>query len=130
MASARINPGKVKAAYSDLRTRIARGLLAGAVVVVTEHQRRLNVANPMPYLTPSRRGEYPRKRTGNLQANVQYAPTSPAQIADLGYVDVGYTASGFYGEVLTDRGRLGIQDTADDVRDKVQAVIDRVASRA
>lgn len=129
MGSARLSPGAVKAAYGTVRDRIARGLLAGAVLLTTEHQRRLNVANPRPYLTPSKPGEYPKKRTGFLQAHVQYQPPTPAEAAALGYVDVGYVANAFYGEVLVDRGRKGVQDTAADLRGQIQAVIDRAAAK-
>ncbi len=38
----------------------------------------LNVSNPRPYLTPSKPGEPPRKRTGWLQRNVLYELDEPS----------------------------------------------------
>lgn len=121
----------VRAAYGDLRKRIGLALAAAATELVTEHQRRIGVMNPRPYLNSSKPGEYPRKRTGFGQANVIYLPASPAEIAELGHVDVGYAENAFYMQALVDnQGRLGIEETLEDLRPRLEAIVAAVAARS
>jgi len=121
----------VRSAYGDLRKRIGLALAAAAAELVSEHQRRIGVMNPRPYLDSSRPGEYPRKRTGFGQANVFYLPASPAEIAEAGHVDVGYGENAFYMQALVDnQGRLGIEDTLEEMRPRLEAIVAAVAQRS
>ncbi len=55
---------------ADLERRLAAKVRAAAGVLVVEHKRALGTRYP-PASTP---GEYPAKRTGNLQSSVQAVP--------------------------------------------------------
>ena len=90
----------------------AAGLLRAAIYLQRQHIVALNVSNPRPHNTPSKRGEYPRKRTGWGQRHVFYQPTSVAEIAKLGRVRIGYSENAFYMLILWHkRGRKGLPDT-------------------
>ncbi len=65
-----------------------------------QHVRRLSISNPLPYVTSSKPGEYPRKRTGNLIANVLWAPTDIVGIMTNFKVRVGVGQPGMYGLIL------------------------------
>jgi hypothetical protein len=121
----------VRGVFGDLRKRLGLALAAAAAELVSEHQRRIGIANPRPYLDSSRPGEYPRKRTGFGQANVFYLPKSPAEIAAAGHVDVGYGENAFYMQALVDnQGRLGIEDTLEEMRPRLEAIVAAVAARS
>lgn len=118
---------KIRSSFADIRGRTGLALAAAAATFVTEHQRRVGTANPRPYLDSSKVGEYPRVRTGFGQANVFYLPTSPDEIARKGYVDAGYGENAFYMQALVDnQGRLGIEQTLEDIRPQLEQVIDKV----
>jgi hypothetical protein len=81
----------------------------------------LGTMNPPPYVTPSQPGEYPRKRTGFLQSQVVYEPTSKAAIASQGSVRVGYSQNAFYGSILEiARKRLGLLATMDSLKGRIE----------
>lgn len=68
-----------------------------------------------PYPPASVPGQYPRKRTGNLLSSVQLFPKTAATLVKQYSrkpmkVVVGYAKKGFYGYILTWRGRKGPQD--------------------
>lgn len=113
----------IRASFDAIGMSIAQRLLLAAVTASIEHQRRLNRSNPRPYVDPSKPGEYPRKRTGYLQASTTYYPQSPRDVLLAGFVDVGYSESGFYGEALVNRGRKGIEDTIDDMRTQLEGIV-------
>jgi len=130
MAGAASIQQNVTLAYKGIAERLGLALAAAATTLVAEHQRRINIANPRPYKTPSRRGEYPKKRTGFGQANVMYQPTSPGEIGKQQFVDVGYAANAFYMQWLHDEhNRKGIEETAKDMNAQLQAVVARVAQQ-
>lgn len=55
-----------------------------------------------PYPPASRKGQYPRRRTGNLRSSVTVAPNNIPEIeANDFVVDVFYSDKGFYGNILT-----------------------------
>lgn len=110
------------------RLLLADGLIRGALHVLTTHKNNLNVSNPYPYLTPSRPGEYPRKRTGFGQAGYALSTTNRNEIAAMltPRVLVGVSDAASYMETfLIDRGRKGIKDTMDAERSKVRQIIER-----
>lgn len=117
----RINPN----AAQPIRDEAAKRILRAAVYFVSLHKQKLGVSNPRPYETPSRPGEYPRKRTGWLQAHVAWEPTQVADIIAGGYsVRAGYVRNASYGIVLElFRGRLGLDETVRRHRQQLAALI-------
>ncbi len=110
-------------AKARTRRQAAEGLLRCAVFFATAHMQALNVSNPRPYATPSREGEYPRKRTGWLQAHVTWAPQSVAEVERDQAVRVGYAQNASYGLILElFRGRLGLTETLEAVRPRLAAL--------
>ncbi|VTS03294.1 hypothetical protein [Tuwongella immobilis] len=116
----RINPAR---AIKDTQVELAKRLLRAGVTLVAEHQRRLNRSNPMPHQTPAQVGEYPRKRTGFLQSQVMMEPTSPEEVAADLTVRVGIGVAAQYGEFLAQKGFLGLLDTAEDLRSKLEQIL-------
>lgn len=108
-------------------TKLARA----AVYLMNQHQQRLNKPAPairnrrgrVQYIGASAPGEYPRKRTGFLQANVMFSPTSIAEIVRAGMVRVGLMANAFYGAVLEVRyHRKGLRHTLADLLPQLRAL--------
>jgi len=109
----------------------ARKLARAAIYLMNQHQQRLNKPAPairnhrgrVQYTGASAPGEYPRKRTGFLQANVMFAPTSIAEIVKAGMIRVGLMANAFYGAVLEVRyHRLGLRRTLADLLPQLRAL--------
>lgn len=122
MATLRSN--KVASAFGDVRQALARKLVAAAVMLVSEHKKRLSVGNPAPHDSPSRPGEYPRARTGFGRAQVDFEPKAPAAVATSLEVVVGLREPGWYLEHLAaERDRLGLTQTAADLRARLEALI-------
>lgn len=119
------------AAIRAMREEIARRLLAAASTLVTEHKTKLNISNPYTrgprggrvYTNPAAKGDWPHKRTGNLQRNVIYEPRSPSEVARTLRVRVGLMPPAFYGASLADRGWKGLLDTLATCKDRLQAII-------
>lgn len=102
-------------ARTDLRrleADIRRRLLAAAVLLQAEHKRDLSKTFP-PASSP---GQFPAARTFNLRDSVAVVP-----IKD-GY-RVGYLANAAYIVWLVKRGRLGIIDTLQRIRPRVNRII-------
>lgn len=79
--------------------------LLAANAIRAEHMKRLSRAFP----PASARGEYPRRRTGNLRSGIIVTKVGK------GY-EIGYADRAFYGAILELKlGRLGIRHTAVDV---------------
>lgn len=78
------------------------------------------------YARPSKPGEYPHKRTGNLQANVVLSASSIAQIlADGLSVKSGLRENADYGLVLEFlRDRLGFMQTMKDLQPELKAILE------
>ena len=112
-------------ALAGLSEEIGRRLLKAAIIVQTELMARINISNPRPYQSPSKEGEWLRKRTGWAQAHVLYEPTSPAAAGKKRSVRVGYGKSAFYaalwGEVW--RRRKGLRELMAEIEGKVRAAL-------
>jgi hypothetical protein len=108
----------------ELRQKAAQKLLAVAAHFVTVHMGFLNVSNPRPYVTPSKPGEYPRKRTGFGQRSVLFQPSSVTGVISEGLkVRVGYLANAKYMLILElYRRRLGLLETLRRTKPQLQAI--------
>ena len=105
-----------------IRLEAAKSLLRAATFFEATMQNRLNVSNPRPYLTPSRVGEYPRKRTGFGAANLTHEPIDLSEIARKQYVRVGFMENASYMLVLElFMGRLGLLKTLEDIAPQLSA---------
>jgi hypothetical protein len=91
-----------------------------------QHVRRLSVSNPRPYEDSSKRGEYPRKRTGNLIGNVIWGPMAVPAIISADYkVRMGLAQPGRYGAILEFfKHRLGFLKTLQDLRPLLKAMLE------
>ncbi len=124
------------AALAKLQNDLGRRLLAAAVTLVSEIQRRVSTsAGPTrrkgsrytTYSNPSKPGEYPHLRTGHGRASYGYEPTTVAGVIGAGLkVKIGVRQLGHYMLILElHRQRLGILKTAEDLRGVIKAVITR-----
>jgi len=115
---------------TELSDRQVKKLMRAAVYLMNQHQQRLNKPAPavkrkgkVRYTGASAPGEYPRKRTGFLQANVWMEPLDPYQIAQEGSVRVGLRANAVYGAILEVRyKRLGLKRTLQDLVPQLRAI--------
>lgn len=101
-----------------LREAAARRLLAVAVTAQTELKRRLNVSNPRPHKTPSKPGEWPKKRTGWGQGHVFYQPSTLGEVVNTLSVRLGYGVSAAYMLYLSGQRlkRKGLKDLLREIR--------------
>lgn len=116
----------VGAAMDQVRREAANRLLRAAAYFVAQHQQLVGVSNPRPHKTPSRTGEYPRKRTGEGQAAIVYGPTSPDDIAQELKVRMGLLPSGKHMAILEfwdKMQRLGFLKTAADLESQIKALL-------
>ena len=110
---------------ADLKRRIGQALARCAVLFQTWHKQQLNKSNPAPYADSSKPGEYPRARTGFGRDATTYDPQSPAQMAEQGFVLMGYLVNAWYmGYLETMKGRLGLKKTLEDLQPKLKAILD------
>lgn len=108
----------------------ARKLLRAAIYFMNQHQQRLNKPAPavrrrgrVRYTGASAPGEYPRKRTGFLQANVWMDAWDAATVVAAGSVRVGLRSNAFYGAVLEVKyRRKGLKDTLADLLPQLRAL--------
>lgn len=108
----------------QLKREAASRLVRAALFFQQQHQQRVGVSNPRPHKTPSRPGEYPRKRTGVGQAAVVYGPESPADIAAFMKVRLGLVPSGKHLAILEfGRQRLGFLKTAADLESQIKTIL-------
>jgi hypothetical protein len=102
------------------RETVAENLLAAAVFFQAQHMQRLNKSFP----PASKQGQYPAKRTGNLQANILYSPESVPEITRNLYVTVGYGKTASYGSILEfKKKRLGLMQTLKDLQPQLSALV-------
>lgn len=115
---------------SRAKEEAASRLQRAAIFFQTQLIRRLSVSNPRPYKTPSKPGEYPRKRTGNAIANVLAAPLDvPGIIAGGFKVRAGVGEPGRYLAILElFKHRLGFVRTMEDLRPLLKAILTGKAS--
>lgn len=91
---------------------IRRRLLAAAVLLQAEHKRDLSKTFP-PASVP---GQFPAARTLNLRDSVAVVPIKDG-------FRVGYLQNAFYVVPLVRRGRLGVADTAERIRNRLLKII-------
>lgn len=118
-----------KGASREIQEELARRMMAATLFFVEQHQQRLNVSNPFPHLTPSKPGEYPRKRTGFLQKSVAYLPLSIPEVMRTWVIKLGYDANAFYGprlEVMMKR--LGLVRTLREILPQMAKIIGQKVS--
>lgn len=93
-------------------------LRAAALLLQAEHKRDLSTANPAPHTNPSKPGQYPRARTYNLRDAVT------AVMVKYGVEwRVGYLQSAEYIIPLTNRKRKNVEDTAERIRPRINAIL-------
>ena len=117
----------IRQAIEAVRLELAERLLAVAQMVLDEHQRRLGILNPPPYLNPARPGNYPRLRTGRLRGSFRLEPDTPAAVAAAGGVRIVASPEGFYGDILAARGFLGLNDTLTSIESRIATILARPA---
>lgn len=75
-----------------------------------------------PYPPASRPGEFPHRRTGRLRQSVGVEPNTVEGIMANRYaLTLYYEPEGYYGDILTAKGRLGPADVMNEVKQKLQA---------
>ncbi len=95
----------------------AQVLMRNALVLQAAHKRNLSKANPPPrFLSPAKRGQFPKARTFNLRDAVAIEPRSLAVIEQTGIVRVGVLVNAAYGEYLKANGWKGIIDTHEQLK--------------
>jgi len=114
-------------AFDRAKEEAAQRLQRAAVYFVKQHQAKLSVSNPLPYLTPSKPGEYPRKRTGALIGGVIFSPVTSDGIIDGNFkVRIGIMRGVWYGLYLEEKlDRLGFQDTLQTLRTQINTILQR-----
>jgi hypothetical protein len=103
----------------ELREDATKLLLVAAITLQTEHVKDLNKSNPRPHRNPAPRGEFPRKRTGNLQAGILIDPPDLQAIKATLSVRVGYSRNADYGAYLGAKGWKWIIDTLTRVEGRI-----------
>lgn len=103
----------------------AERLLAAAVFYQTQLMQRLNKMNPRPWKTPSKPGEYPRKRTGFAQSNILASAKSIKEVIDQGMtVKLGVATNAAYLLILEFyRGRKGFLDLMTEIEPQIKAIL-------
>lgn len=114
-------------AFEQVKREAAQRLQRAAVFYMTQHQMKLSVSNPLPYLTPSKPGEYPRKRTGAGIGSVLFAPVDAQGIIDGGFkVRIGIARNAWYMLHLENNmDRLGFQDTLRLLRREINTILEK-----
>jgi len=99
-------------ALDELDLMFAERLQRCEAMYATWLQEKIGVSNPKPHNSPSRPGEFPKKRTGFGQAGVAFEPSSKEAIIAAGlFVKLGYIENAFYMELLVQKyKRLGIDE--------------------
>lgn len=132
------------AALAGLQQDLARRLLAAAVTLVSELQRRVSTsAGPVrrkrqrdtaagkrgssytAYANPSRVGDYPHLRSGHGRANYAYEPTTVEGVIAAGLrVRIGVRELGKHMLILElKRGRKGVLATARDLKGQLKVAV-------
>lgn len=111
-------------AMREVEKQAAIRLIKAAITLQVEMMRLLNISNPPPHDNPAPRGDYPRKRTGNLQGQIGYSPTSITDVVREKSIKVGYGKQGFYGIALARRGWKSIRNAAHEIRQKLQKILE------
>lgn len=113
-------------ALSDIEKRIGQVLLVIAIEVQSEETNSLGRSYP----PASKPGEFPARRTGNLQSSILYEPDSLLAVAKKKLVRIGYAAKAWYGgdlEVL--RARKGLVFVMEKLKGKLEALVGAALKR-
>lgn len=112
-------------AFEQVKLEAAQRLQRAAVFFVQQHQTKLSVSNPSPYKTPSKPGEYPRKRTGAGIGGVVFSPVDPRGIIEGGFkVRIGQMQNSWYMLHLENNmDRLGFQETLGRLRGHLNTIL-------
>lgn len=103
-------------AVREVQEKAAKLVLAAAAELASEHQADLGKQYP----PASRPGEFPARRTGNLQSAVSWEPQTVAGvIAKRFEVRVGYRRKADYIRWLAKRDRKWLIDTAKRILDRL-----------
>jgi hypothetical protein len=100
-----------------LRQASLRQCVRAAAVIAEQH--RADLARPYPPSSTS--GEFPARRSGDLQGSVDYDPKSTGGGAGELAARVFYNGTAPYVEYLRARGRLGIADSVERARPLIAA---------
>lgn len=106
------------AAKERWRNALAQRLIACAITLQSAETNELGTSYP-PSSVP---GQYPHRRTGNLQSSVMYEPTAVAEVAKRLEIRVGYAAKAPYIVDLILSGRKALHDTLKRVRPQLVAL--------
>jgi len=112
------------------KQQAAKRIQRAAVFFKDVHQGKLAVSNPRPHTTPSKPGEYPRKRTGALQKHVaiEFLDTNSI-IANGLKTRIGIPANVVYGMFLElNMDRLGFAETAELTEPLIRAILQEKAA--
>ncbi len=112
-------------AIADVKLEAAARLLNAAEAIQVQHVWNLSEPNPRPFLAPAPIGDFPRRRSGNLQGAVSIEPETVEEIAERGFVRIFYADRGYYGAILAAKGWKGIMDTAVSMQDVLEAILGR-----
>jgi hypothetical protein len=106
-------------ARRELDRRVGELLIRAAVAAQSE----LTTALGRSYPPASRPGEFPARRTGNLQSAVMYEPANVEAAGRQRRVRVGYAARAWYGAILElKRGRKGLRDVLAAVAARIKGI--------
>jgi hypothetical protein len=105
------------AAMVRLRQASLRQCVRAAQVIAEQHRADLGRQFPPASAT----GEFPARRSGTLQGDVDYEPKTTGGGAGELAATVFYAGAAPYVKYLRDRGRLGIADSVDRARSLIAA---------
>jgi hypothetical protein len=103
-----------------IRRTLGARLLAALQAVQARH--RQNVGRQYP--PASRPGQYPARRSGTLQAAVDFEPGTVDELATTLNGTVYYRPSAPYSKRLAASGRLSIKDTVRAMRGELRAIVE------
>lgn len=111
--------------FQAIQKAAAQGLLRAALLFEVQHSLRVSKPNPPPYVDSSKRGEYPKLRTGAGRSGLTHVPATVEEVMRTGSVRVGFVQGRhhlLHLELSQRFGRLGLQRTLSDLRGPLAAV--------
>lgn len=99
----------IEESFKTVYRELAENLMRAVLTFIAKWQEFVGISNPAPHDTPSKDGEFLKKRTGFGQASITYEPSSMEAIAEALKVKVGLIENAFYMELMVAKyGRLGL----------------------
>lgn len=115
---------KIEAIKRRLEREAAKRLLAAGQAIVDEARDDFSVPNPYPHTNSSKAGQFPRLRTGDLDAGIVMDAKHPAHVIQNGFVvKIGIKRKVAYGITLMKKGRLSVKDSYLRVKAKVGQIL-------